>query len=60
MDKGHIQNDSVIVLPTDEDMVPGRIYALAVDQEIKVLVLLGERNREVVDNRDLPFFIDAV
>lgn len=60
MDKGDIQNDSVIVLPTDEDVVPGRIYTLTISQGIKVLVVLGQRNRKLIDDRDLWFYIDAV
>ena len=60
MDKGDIQSDSVVVLPTDEDVVPGRIFAITVSQSIRVLVLLGKRNRKLIDDRDLWFYIDAV
>jgi len=60
MDKGDIQSDSVVVLPTDEDVVPGRIFAITVSQSIRVLVLLGKRNRKLIDDRDLWFYLDAV
>ena len=57
MEKDEIQADSVIVLPTDEDLVPGQVYAFAVRRGIKVFIVVGVKSRHLDDRNRLFYLI---
>jgi len=58
MKRGDIENNSnsVIVLPTDDDLVPTSIHPLAVKSNIKLFVVLGKISSHI-SNRDLDYYI---
>ena len=56
LEHGDIQNNWVVVLSTDEGLAPSHIYGLTVKRNVKILILVGAR-RDLVDDRDLPFYI---
>ncbi|MBA7635557.1 hypothetical protein ES703_43161 [subsurface metagenome] len=56
MESGAIQGDSVVVLPTDESLQPGRIWAIAGKLNLKILALVGSR-KLFVDDRDRQFYL---
>lgn len=57
LEDGAITSNSVVVLPNDEGLVPGSVYSSAVKRGISILIILGAKQRKLVDNRDLPFYV---
>jgi len=56
VEKDKIQANSLIVLPTDEDLEPGEVYAFAASRRIKVFIVVGVRTPHV-EHRDRMFYL---
>jgi hypothetical protein len=56
VEKDEIQANSLVVLPTDEDLEPGQVYAFAVRRGIKVFIIVGVRTLHL-EHRDRLFYL---